>query len=71
MSTVTDKNKSYIEEYNRRRAELESNSRTAGRRNTMEEFDLLYGNSSSGKKSSAKKTSKRTGKSKKRKGTRK
>ena len=76
MSTVTDKNQSYIEEYNRRRAELESKSRTAGRRNTMEEFDLLYGNSSSGKKSSGKKssgkkTSKRTGKSKNRKGTRK
>ena len=57
MEPVKDKSQSYIEEYNRKRSELESNSRRAGKRNTMEEFDLLYGGSSSGKSSSGRSSS--------------
>ena len=67
---VRDHSQDYLNEYNRRRAEIERGSRQSGRRNTMEEFDLLYGGDASKPKStrktSSKGKSKRTAKSKKR-----
>ena len=67
---VTDHSQDYLNEYNRRRAEIERGSRQAGRRNTLDEFDFLYGGDSSKsrttRKSSGKGKSKKTTKSKKR-----
>lgn len=51
-----DHSRSYIEEYNKRRAEIENNSRQAGRGNTAEKFDLLYGDGSTDKQPSSKQT---------------
>ena len=40
---LQDNSRQYIEEYNRKRAEIENNSRHAGRRYASSEFDMLYG----------------------------
>lgn len=40
---LQDNSRAYIEEYKRRREELENRSRQAGKRNTLDEFDLMYG----------------------------